>query len=137
MSTLLALLEFHHRANLNGTISSGRNLRGQRNRFVEVFAIHQIKAAELLFRFGKWTIGGQGPPITDTHGRRTVGRHECAPTLQRSTFRRFFSIYIVSLELSRQLFLVPLRTGGLVLVDQQYVMHDVFPSSGESLGMAY
>lgn len=123
---LQALLEFHHRANLNGTISSGRNLRGQGNRFVEVFAIHQVKAAELLFCFGKWTIRGEGSPITDTYSFRTAGRHECTSILQHSTFRHFFTIHFVSLKLSSQLFLVPLRMGYLILVDQQCVMHDDF-----------
>src|SRR5260370_9838898 len=69
-----ALFEFHNRANLDGPISSGRNFRGQRNRFVEVFAIHQVIAAELLFRLGKGTIGGQGLSVAYSHVRPRARR---------------------------------------------------------------
>src|SRR5258708_16593962 len=54
-----ALFEFHNRANLDGPISSGRNFRGQRNRFVPVFSIHQVIAAQLLFPLGTATVGAQ------------------------------------------------------------------------------
>src|SRR6266571_1935055 len=121
LSCLPTLLEFHDRANFNGPISSGGNAGSQGNRFVEVFAIHQVVATELLFRLGKWTIGCQGLAIAYTHGCRGVGRRQRLTTLHRSAFGHRLSKLIVGLVLGCQLFLAPLGMGNLILVDQQYV----------------
>src|ERR1051326_6311235 len=88
---LPVLVEFHHRTNFNGAASSCGDAGSQGNCFVEVFAIHQVVATELLFGLGKWTIGGQGFAIADAHGRRGVGRHQRFTALQRSAFHYRFS----------------------------------------------
>src|SRR5947207_2437769 len=93
ISCFLTLLEFHNRADLDGTIRSGRNPRGQRNHFVEVFTIHQVIAAELLFRLSKWAIGCQCLSVAYTHSRRGVGGHKGVPAQHRTAFRHFFCIH--------------------------------------------
>src|SRR6202790_4574842 len=57
--SFLLLLEFHQWPNFNGATCGCGNLRGNLDCFIEVFAVEQVIAAELLFCLGERAIRRQ------------------------------------------------------------------------------
>src|SRR5690349_10881698 len=69
-------VELHHRAHLDMAGRRPGDLRGEVQSDVEVRAIEDIEAPELLFRLDKGSVRGDPLAIPDAHNRGRCGRLE-------------------------------------------------------------
>src|ERR1700704_4206141 len=61
---------------LDGAVPGGRDARGHLDRLVDVPALDEVEAAELLLGLRERTIGRDGPPVIHAHGGRRRRRLE-------------------------------------------------------------
>src|SRR5581483_8517904 len=111
----------HHRPHLDGAVLRARAARRDLERLVECLDLDQIEAAELLLRLGERAVGDQRLAVADTHGR---GRRR---RLERRAFYRLVADRVAELEVLAEDRVPRLlaRYGGLVVVDQEHVLHAV------------
>src|SRR5205823_1877353 len=67
-------LHFHGRADLDGAKRRIGNPGRHFESLIQVFAIQDINARELLLRFGEWAVSDQRFAVADANGRRSAGR---------------------------------------------------------------
>src|SRR5712691_11597576 len=126
---LALLVKFHNWADLNRATRSRRNSGSHLDGLVEILAIEQIIAAQLLLGLSERTIGGQGLAIAYTHRRgraciieRLTGLEDAAP-LNKSAKS------VKLLHDSAQFLLIHLSIDRLIFVDQQQISHGMSSSN--------
>src|SRR6266545_2893906 len=113
--------ELHHRADLDRAVARPRDPGRDLDRLVEVLAVDQVVAAELLLGLGEGPVGGERLAAADLHGGRGAGRLERLAALHQAAVDDVLGELVVGLVLGRALGLG--EAGLLVAVDQQRVFH--------------
>lgn len=60
-----------------------RDFRRHRDGLIQITGLHQIKAAQLLFRFGEWSVCRQRPALAHANSSGGASRLQRVPSFNR------------------------------------------------------
>src|SRR5262245_5670870 len=127
------LVEDHHRPDLDRADLGARDPRRPVDRLVEVRAVEDVEAPELLLRLGEGAIGDGALAVTNANGRRRLGRVEPLAGKQRSLLLHLLGQGAVRLGYRLAVLLARCLTAGLVSVDRECVLHPQLLLSGSAI----
>src|SRR6266508_160782 len=115
--------ELHDRAHLDRAVERPGDLGGGLDRLVEVLAVDDVEAAELLLGLGEWAIGGERLVAPDPHRGGGADRLERLAGLHQAAVDDVLGEVVIGLGHARPFGLAHARLGLLAPVDQQRVAH--------------
>src|SRR5215469_2438230 len=121
MGIMATLLELHDRTYLNRAIACTGDVACHLDGFIQIFAVYDVIAAQLLLGLGKRPIGGEGFPLAYSHRRRRCRRQQRIATY--NLVLKFLAEGHIGRHDGLFLLLRHLATDFFVTVDQQHITH--------------